>query len=240
MRGLKRSAAGLLVAGAVAVLATCAQPVPRVEPAQPLVSLDALADYLPSEDGAIAAVAAPRGLRLFVDAPRGADLALARSILQANHRIAPVRALGLTLETDRVARDQGIPRDLLASVVLQESAYSRHALSTAGAIGLGQLTSGTAVWLGVGHPFEPHANLAGSARYLALLLDRYRARGDRVELAAAAYNAGPGAVDAYGGIPPYPETQAYVRLILYRWGHLLYDGGIERASSSASSSQLTR
>ena len=241
MRGAKRLAAALAVAAAGVVLVTCSQPVPRVEPPQPLVSLDALADLVPSEGAATVSIAAPRGLRLLVNAPRGEDLALTRSILQANHRVAPVEALRFALETDRVARRTDVPRDLLACLVLQESAYSRHALSTAGAIGLGQLTSGTAAWLGVEHPFEPHENLAGSASYLAMLLRRYRDHNDRVQLAAAAYNAGPGSVDAYHGIPPYPETEAYVRLILYRWGHLLYDaGGAERTSSSASNDQLTR
>ncbi|TAM76991.1 lytic transglycosylase domain-containing protein [bacterium] len=225
MRSVKRIAAGLLVAAASAVLATCAQPVPRVEPPPPLVSLDALADLIPSEGSATVTIAAPHGLRLLVDAPRGEDLALTRSILQANHRVAPIEALSFALETDRVARRSDLPHDLLACLVLQESAYSRHALSSAGAIGLGQLTSGTAAWLGVEHPFEPHENLEGSASYLAMLMRRYRNRGARVQLAAAAYNAGPGSVDAYHGIPPYPETEAYVRLILYRWGRLLFDAG---------------
>ena len=233
MRGVKRIAAGLIAAAAGVVLATCAQPVPHVEPPQPLVSLDALADLIPSEGSATATIAAPRGLRLLVDAPRGEDVALARSILQANHRIAPIEALSFALETDRIARRASVPHDLFASLVLQESAYSRHALSSAGAIGLGQLTSGTAAWLGVQHPFDPHENLRGSASYLAMLLQRYHNRGARVQLAAAAYNAGPGSVDAYNGIPPYPETEAYVHLILYRWGRLLFDAGGARLSQEA-------
>jgi|SRR5579872_269063 len=224
IRGLKRTIAGVLAAAAAAVaLITCARPVPHVEPPQPIVSLDALADVIPSEGATAVTIAAPYGMRLFVDAPRGGDLALTRSILRANHRIAPVAALELAFETDRIARSRRLAPDMLAALVLQESAYSRHALSAAGAIGIGQLTTGTAEWLGVEHPFDPRENLAGAADYLAMLLRRYRDRDDGFELAAAAYNAGPGAVDAYHGVPPYPETEAYVRLILYRWGRLLND-----------------
>ncbi|MDE2571272.1 MAG: lytic transglycosylase domain-containing protein, partial [bacterium] len=203
-----------------------------VEPPQPVVSLDALADLVPSESPRTVTIEAPRGLRLFVDAPRGTDLALTRSILMANHRVTATGALSFALQTDAVAREHGVPADLLAALVLQESAYSRHALSSAGAIGLGQLTSGTAAWLDVEHPFDPRQNLDGSATYLAMLLHRFDGRADAVALAAAAYNAGPGAVEAYHGIPPYPETRAYVRLVFYRWGRLLYDAlprpGLER------------
>ncbi|HVA36828.1 MAG TPA: lytic transglycosylase domain-containing protein [Candidatus Dormibacteraeota bacterium] len=231
-RAARWAAAALAALAAGAMLVTCSLPVPRVEPPQPVVSLDALGDLIPSDGARTVAIEAPLGLRLLLDAPRGPELALTRSILQANHRVEPVRALALALETRSVARARNLPVDFLAALVLQESAFSPHALSAAGAIGLGQLTIGTATWLGVDHPFDPRANLAGAADYLSMLLRRYRRHDDPVVLAAAAYNAGPGAVDAYHGIPPYPETQAYVRLVLYRWGRLVSDaqgaGGAQR------------
>jgi transglycosylase-like protein with SLT domain len=90
-----------------------------------------------------------------------------------------------------------------------ESAYRQDAVSSAGAIGLGQLMPATARDLGV-DPRDPHQNLDGSARYLAMMLERF---GDP-HLALAAYNAGPDAVRQYGGIPPYRETQNHVARVM--------------------------
>jgi hypothetical protein len=90
-----------------------------------------------------------------------------------------------------------------------ESAYRQEAVSTAGAIGLGQLMPETAEELGV-DPTDPFENLDGSARYLALMLREF----GNPQLALAAYNAGPAAVHRYGGIPPYPETQNHVARVL--------------------------
>lgn len=87
-----------------------------------------------------------------------------------------------------------------------ESRYCQDAVSPKGAVGLGQLMPGTAAALGV-DASDPAQNLAGAARYLREQLDAF---GD-VTLALAAYNAGPGAVSKYGGVPPYAETKAYVR-----------------------------
>jgi hypothetical protein len=103
------------------------------------------------------------------------------------------------------AARHGIPEDLFLRQIGAESAWNANALSPAGAIGLGQLMPGTAADLGV-NPHDPMENLDGAARYMA---DQYRRFGDW-RLAAAAYNAGPGAVQKYGGVPPYDETQAYV------------------------------
>jgi soluble lytic murein transglycosylase-like protein len=107
------------------------------------------------------------------------------------------------------ARKYGIPEDLFKKLVQQESNWNPRARSHAGAIGLAQLMPFTAKLLGV-NPHDPKQNLEGGARYLK---QQYRKFGSW-RLALAAYNAGPGAVKKYGGIPPYRETQNYVRKIM--------------------------
>ena len=104
-----------------------------------------------------------------------------------------------------------IDADLLASVVRAESGGQVHAVSRTGARGLMQLMPGTASTLGVTDSFQPDQNIAGGTAYLDSLLTRYH---DNLALALAAYNAGPGAVDRYHGIPPYRETQAYVARVI--------------------------
>ena len=101
---------------------------------------------------------------------------------------------------------------LVDTVARRESAYHAGAVSKAGAIGLMQLMPATARSLGV-DPRDPAANMDGGALYLRRQLTRF---GGRIDLALAAYNAGPGAVERYGGIPPYRETRAYVAATLDR------------------------
>lgn len=101
--------------------------------------------------------------------------------------------------------------DLLRAVIFLESRFEEDTLSPRGAVGLMQLMPRTAQELGVVDPLNPIQNIAGGAKYLAYLIKRFD--GD-IHLALAAYNAGPGAVKKYGGIPPYRETQAYVRKAL--------------------------
>lgn len=112
---------------------------------------------------------------------------------------------------EMVSRQTGVDRALLAAVVEVESAYNPRAVSKAGAKGLMQLMNSTALSLGVADVFDPYQNLFGGARFLRGLLDRY---GGSLPLALAAYNAGPGAVDRFGGVPPFAETQAYVPRVL--------------------------
>lgn len=107
------------------------------------------------------------------------------------------------------ARRHGIPEDLFLRLVQQESGWKPTAKSHAGAYGLAQLMPATARSLGVDRT-DPWDNLEGGARYLRMQYDEFKTW----RLALAAYNAGPAAVKKHGGIPPYKETQNYVRIIL--------------------------
>ena len=104
-----------------------------------------------------------------------------------------------------------IDEDLLASVVRAESGGQVRAVSRTGAQGLMQLMPGTASAMGVEDAFRPEQNISGGTAYLDLMLTRYH---DNVALALAAYNAGPGAVDKYHGVPPYRETRQYVSRVI--------------------------
>jgi soluble lytic murein transglycosylase-like protein len=111
------------------------------------------------------------------------------------------------------AEKHGLPVALIKSVVKAESNYQANAVSPKGAIGLMQLMPGTARELGV-DPRVPEQNVEAGTRYLRDLLIKYERSEDQVARAIAAYNAGPAAVDKYKGVPPYLETQSYVRRVL--------------------------
>ena len=101
-----------------------------------------------------------------------------------------------------------------------ESGYNQSARSSVGAIGLGQLMPGTAAVLGV-NPYDTNQNLDGSARYLLMLLERFGSK----ELALAGYNAGPEAVQKYGGVPPYEETRGHVAKVMAVYRRLTSENG---------------
>jgi soluble lytic murein transglycosylase-like protein len=122
---------------------------------------------------------------------------------------------------DQAASRNGLDPAVLHGLIQQESGFDPSATSSAGASGLTQLMPGTASSLGVADPLNPAESIEGGARYLGQLMTQF---GGNTEDALAAYNAGPGAVEQYGGTPPYAETQSYVSKVLgyaetYRQSH---------------------
>jgi soluble lytic murein transglycosylase-like protein len=112
---------------------------------------------------------------------------------------------------DQAASRNGLDPALLHGLIEQESGFDASATSSAGASGLTQLMPGTASSLGVADPLNPAESIEGGARYLGQLMSQF---GGDTQDALAAYNAGPGAVEQYGGVPPYAETQSYVSKVL--------------------------
>lgn len=117
---------------------------------------------------------------------------------------------------ENAAKKTNTDSRLLEAVAAAESGFNPQAVSPKGALGLMQLMPDVARSLGVSDPFDPAQNVRAGAEYLHDMLDRF---GD-LELALAAYNAGPAAVEKYGGVPPYPETQAYIQKVLAIYNNL--------------------
>ena len=134
---------------------------------------------------------------------------------QTSPSAAPVTGTGASSAFDAqinaAAASNGIDPALLKGLVSQESGFNPSARSGAGAVGQTQLMPATASALGVTNPLDPAQSLQGGAKYLREQLDRF---GGDEQLALAAYNAGPGAVQKYGGVPPYAETQNYVTSVM--------------------------
>jgi soluble lytic murein transglycosylase-like protein len=131
-------------------------------------------------------------------------------------------------EVSAAATEHGVDPALVRAIMHAESAFNPNAVSRAGAQGLMQLIPATASRFGVSSPFEPSQNINGGVTYLAWLLKRFD--GD-VQLAAAGYNAGEGAVDKYDGVPPYQETLRYVERVGIL--HSRYQAAMAPATASA-------
>lgn len=175
---------------------------------QQLAALSGVQSAVPAQRITGPAAAAPT--TSFTDA-----LAAAQQPAATNATAAPTGAAAsgtpFGAEIDAAAQRHGLDPRLLKALVKQESGFDPSARSPAGAAGLTQLMPGTAAALGVTDPMDPLQALEGGAKYLAQQL---KAFGGDVSLALAAYNAGPGNVQKHGGIPPFRETQNYVRTIL--------------------------
>jgi soluble lytic murein transglycosylase-like protein len=123
----------------------------------------------------------------------------------------PTPAKSTSQIVSEASKKHGVDSDFIRSVIKQESAGNANAVSRTGARGLMQLMPGTALQLGVSDSFSPEQNVHGGTHYLRELLERYN--GDAIK-ALAAYNAGPGAVDRFHGVPPYRETRQYVERVV--------------------------
>jgi len=134
-----------------------------------------------------------------------------------SNKLVDIPDPGIQISIDRHSADQSLDPKLVRAMIQVESGYNHRARSHKGAMGLMQLMPGTASQLRVSDPYDPDENVRGGTQYLRHLVDRFAGR---LELAVAAYNAGPGAVERYNGIPPYRETRDYVKRVL-----ALYQGG---------------
>jgi membrane-bound lytic murein transglycosylase B len=147
------------------------------------------------------------------------DPLLCQTIREFNADISPEGSERLASLIEGTAEMYGVDPYLVAALISQESAFYSNAVSPVGALGYGQLMPETARDLGV-DPRDSKENLEGCVKYLAMNLDLWSDAADPVALALASYNAGPGAVEKFGGVPPYQETQNYVAVIKYRYSLL--------------------
>ena len=132
------------------------------------------------------------------------------------------RAVSFNSTIERMAEEFRVDPKLVKAVVRNESCFDKMALSHAGAQGLMQLMPATAEWLGVGDPFDAEQNIRGGTRYLSDLIKKYD---NNLTLALSAYNAGPGTVAKYNGVPPFPETELYIERVMKTYRNYVQTGG---------------
>jgi len=168
--------------------------------------------------------------------PTADAVAMPGTTLPVQGRSAKLNQADLGEMLAKAGQEHNLDVDLLASIVKAESGGNTRAVSRAGARGLMQLMPKTASGLGVEDSFKPEQNVRGGSTYLDELLKRYD---NKLALALAAYNAGPGAVDKYHGIPPYHETQAYVARVIHEFNRrvLAREAQARQAMASASTQQ---
>ncbi|MDQ6929748.1 MAG: lytic transglycosylase domain-containing protein [Candidatus Eremiobacteraeota bacterium] len=142
----------------------------------------------------------------------------ANVLRKINPRLQLHQSRDLAMHVLANAARWNVDANLLVALVTVESRWRPAARSRVGALGLGQLMPGTARTLGV-NPHNADANLSGCARYLSAMIAKYENHSNQYQLAFAAYNAGPKAVDRYHGIPPFNETQHYVTRVMRMWQH---------------------
>jgi hypothetical protein len=151
----------------------------------------------------------PRMVPLEARAVFGTDGGKAAPVVSVGAVVSKIRPPKWTAFIHKAAHDYDVAPELIAAVIQVESAFQPRAISSKGAQGLMQLMPATGVSLGLADPFDPEANIRAGVRYLKAQLSRFSS----LEEALAAYNAGPGNVIKYGGIPPFPETRDFVRRV---------------------------
>jgi len=170
-----------------------------------------LPPVLPFDPGKVAPAKAAPAIDTELSEENTPDWNFTSWIIDYNKGISLTEADLISRTIVRFSRQHDVDPRLVVALVAAESAFRRDARSPVGAQGLGQLMPGTAAMLGVTDPWDPSQNLSGTVRYLSRQLHRWD---QNASLALASYNAGPGAVQRYGGIPPYRETREYVNYVL--------------------------